>query len=49
MRNRLDDRDFNRLGKAIGVVWVISALVSLAFSAAVIWAVVLLVQWVTSK
>ncbi len=48
-RNRDFDRDFDRLGKGIGVLWVVSAPVSLALTAATIWALVLLVQWVVSK
>lgn len=49
MNRQQRDRDFDRLGKGIGVLWVASALVSLAFTVALIWALVLLVQWVISK
>jgi len=53
MRNRLDrsdfDRDFDRLGKGLGVLWVAAALIWVASTVALIWALVLLVQWVISK
>lgn len=42
------DRDFKRAGAVIGAIWLLSALVSLALTGVVIWAVIALVTHLTT-
>lgn len=41
--------DRNGFGAAFVVVWLISALLSLAVTGVIIWGIIELVQWLTSK
>lgn len=43
------DKNFKRAGSAFAIFWVISAIVSLAFTGVLIWGLIELVQWVTTK
>jgi len=45
-------RKFNKTDKGLGVViafWVVGVLLNLAFWGVVVWAVIKLVEWVTSQ
>lgn len=42
------EKQFNTMFKYFGILWVVSAIMSLALVAAVIWGIIELVQWVTS-
>jgi len=42
------EKQFNTAFKYFGILWVVSAIMSLALVAAVIWGIIELVQWVTS-
>jgi hypothetical protein len=43
------ERQFNTMFKYVGILWVVSAIMSLALVAAVIWGIIELVQWVTAQ
>lgn len=41
------DRDFNRMKKAAVVIWVVSALLGLAVTGVIIWAIIMVVGSLT--
>jgi hypothetical protein len=43
------DRDFRRMTAGIVMVWIAGIIFSLAFLGVIIWAIIQLVQWVTTK